>query len=134
VDPARSGNHGMYGTFMRENREIPRSPTGLITGRVAQGTRVGTPEMHERGKSDRLVVPANPPNKAVAAEVGEGRVVNTNAGWETSKVVVFMDCGAVWKMEVAWPSGVALRKGAPNRHEGRWLKTVVLSVVEKARR
>ena len=29
--------------------------------------------MHERGKSDRLVVPANPPNKAAAAEVGEGR-------------------------------------------------------------
>jgi RNA-directed DNA polymerase len=29
--------------------------------------------MHERGKSDRLVVPANPPNKATAAEVGEGR-------------------------------------------------------------
>ena len=48
-DPARSGNHGMYGTFMRENREIPRSPTGLITGRVAQGTRVGTPEMHGGG-------------------------------------------------------------------------------------
>jgi RNA-directed DNA polymerase len=29
--------------------------------------------MNERGKSDRLVVPANPPNKATAAEVGEGR-------------------------------------------------------------
>ena len=29
--------------------------------------------MHERGKSDNLVVPANPPNKAQAAEVGEGR-------------------------------------------------------------
>jgi len=31
--------------------------------------------MHERGKSDRLVVPANPPNKAAeaAAEVGEER-------------------------------------------------------------
>lgn len=24
--PARSENHGMYGTFMRENREIPRPP------------------------------------------------------------------------------------------------------------
>ena len=24
TDPARSGNHGMYGIFMRENREIPR--------------------------------------------------------------------------------------------------------------
>jgi hypothetical protein len=29
--------------------------------------------MHERGKSDRFVVPANPPNKATAAEVGEER-------------------------------------------------------------
>jgi RNA-directed DNA polymerase len=29
--------------------------------------------MNERGKSDRLVVPANPLNKASAAEVGEGR-------------------------------------------------------------
>jgi RNA-directed DNA polymerase len=29
--------------------------------------------MYEGGKSDRLVVPANPPNKAMAAEVGEER-------------------------------------------------------------
>ena len=28
----------MYGIFMRENREIPRSPVRLITGRAAQGT------------------------------------------------------------------------------------------------
>jgi hypothetical protein len=34
--PARSENHGMNGTSMRENREIPRSPVGLITGRAAQ--------------------------------------------------------------------------------------------------
>jgi hypothetical protein len=39
--------------------------------------------------------------------------------------------GAVWEMEVGWPSGVGLRKQASNHHEGRWLKTVVLSVVEK---
>jgi hypothetical protein len=38
VDPARSENQGMYGTSMRENREIPRSPAWLITGRAAQGT------------------------------------------------------------------------------------------------
>src|SRR5215211_1291596 len=65
----------MYGTSVRENREIPRSPVRLITGRAAWGTQGGTPEMHERGKSDRLVVPANLPNKAVeaVAEVGEGR-------------------------------------------------------------
>jgi hypothetical protein len=35
--PARSENQGMYGTFMRENREVPRSPAWLITGRAAQG-------------------------------------------------------------------------------------------------
>ena len=58
MDPARSGNHGMYGTSMRENREIPPSPRLLITGWAAQGTQGGTPEMHERGKSDRFVVPA----------------------------------------------------------------------------
>jgi hypothetical protein len=36
--PARSENHGMYGIFMRENREIPGSPIPLIMGWVAQGT------------------------------------------------------------------------------------------------
>ena len=38
VDPARSENHGMYGTSMRENREVPYSPVRAITGRDAQGT------------------------------------------------------------------------------------------------
>ena len=28
----------MYGTSMRENREIPRLPVRLISGRAAQGT------------------------------------------------------------------------------------------------
>jgi hypothetical protein len=37
VGPARSENHGMYGTSMRENREVPRSPVRLVTGRAAQG-------------------------------------------------------------------------------------------------
>ena len=32
---------GMYGTSMRENREIPCSPAGLITGWAAQGTQCG---------------------------------------------------------------------------------------------
>jgi hypothetical protein len=27
----------MYGTSMRENREVPRLPVGVITGRAAQG-------------------------------------------------------------------------------------------------
>lgn len=35
---ARSENHGMYGTFMRENRESPWPPVRLVSGRAAQGT------------------------------------------------------------------------------------------------
>lgn len=33
-----------------------------------------------------------------------------------------------WRL---WPSGTGLRKRVSNHHEGRWLKTVVLSVVGK---
>jgi len=36
-DPARSENHCMHGTSMREDREVSRSPVRLITGRAAQG-------------------------------------------------------------------------------------------------
>ena len=35
--PARSETLRMYGTSMRENREVPRSPVRPITGRAAQG-------------------------------------------------------------------------------------------------
>lgn len=42
-----------------------------------------------------------------------------------------LDRGAVREMEVGWPSGAGVRKQASNHHEGRWLKTVVLSVVGK---
>jgi hypothetical protein len=35
VDPARSQNQGMYGTFMRENRESRCLPVRLISGRAA---------------------------------------------------------------------------------------------------
>jgi hypothetical protein len=38
ADPARSENHGMYGNSMRENREDPCSPDGVITRRAAQRT------------------------------------------------------------------------------------------------
>jgi len=37
ADPARSENHGMYGTSLRENREVPRSPVAMIRWRAAQG-------------------------------------------------------------------------------------------------
>ncbi len=64
----------MHGTFMRENREIPSSPTAC--GRGGGPPREGSsrkPEMPEDGKSDSPVVPAKPSNKAVAAEMVEGR-------------------------------------------------------------
>ena len=38
VGPARSEIHGMHGTFMRENQEVPCPPVRVITGRAAQGT------------------------------------------------------------------------------------------------
>jgi hypothetical protein len=65
----------MYGVSMRENREIPRSPVGLIAGQAAQARPGRNPGMHEGGKSDSPVVPAKPPNKAgkPAAEVVEER-------------------------------------------------------------
>src|ERR1700716_3689845 len=67
---------------MRENREIPGSPAQLITGRAVQGTRRGTPEVDGRGECDRPGGPANLPNKAAAAEVGEerGRAKGNTAG------------------------------------------------------
>ena len=37
ADPARSENLCMYGIFMRENREIPRSPVGLIVAAGRSG-------------------------------------------------------------------------------------------------
>jgi len=36
--PRGHGNQGMYGTSMRENRESPRPPARLISGRAARGT------------------------------------------------------------------------------------------------
>ena len=35
--PARSETLRMYGTSMRENREVPRSPVRPVSGRAAQG-------------------------------------------------------------------------------------------------
>ena len=54
----------------------PGDPTlavPLIGGGPPREGRGRTPGMYERGKSDRLVVPTKPPNKAIAAEVVEGR-------------------------------------------------------------
>src|SRR5215218_872909 len=86
VDPARSEIPCTHGTSMSENREIPRSPVRAASemGEAPTGRAVGgplgegdrrKPEMHERGKSDRPVVPAKPPNKPgrPGAEAVEGR-------------------------------------------------------------
>ena len=73
--PARSENHGMHGISMHENREVPRTPAGLMAGGTPRERRGGNPGTHERGKSDIPVVPVIQPNKAAraAAEVGEER-------------------------------------------------------------
>src|SRR5512133_3913371 len=108
----------MYGTSMRENREIPPSPRLLITGWAAQGTQGGTPEMHERGKSDRFVVPANPPNKATAAEVGEEREWKGSEPRGTRTVKRIPDPvpepmrRARWAVCVRWHDGTRTR-GSP---------------------
>lgn len=38
VGPARSESHGMCGVFMRENREVPCLPAGVIAGWAVRGT------------------------------------------------------------------------------------------------
>ena len=38
ADPAWSENQGMYGTSMRENREVPCLPVRVVGGRAAGGT------------------------------------------------------------------------------------------------
>ena len=61
------------------------------------------------------------------------RLVSMNAGRRgVMKGGCLADCGAGREMEVGWPSGAVVRTVAPNHHEGRWLVTVVLSVVGKA--
>ena len=73
--PARSKNHGMYGTSVRENREVPRSLDRLIPGGPLREGQGHNPEMDDRGNSDNPVAPARPPNKAgePVAEVVEER-------------------------------------------------------------
>lgn len=73
--PARSETRGTYRTYSCENREIPRPPEAVWTGRVgkAEGRN---PIMNGRGKSDEPVVPTKPPNNTPqdgVAEVVEGR-------------------------------------------------------------
>ena len=73
--PARSQTRSTCGTFSRENREVPMSPTtDGVAGRAGK-VEGRTPAMYDQGKSDRPVVPTKPPNNAgqPVAEVVEGR-------------------------------------------------------------
>jgi hypothetical protein len=42
-DSARSKNLGMYGAFMRENREVPRPPVALCAAGRLENTKVVRP-------------------------------------------------------------------------------------------
>src|SRR5664279_2801214 len=77
----------------------------------------------------RLAEEGSKPRQGALAE----DLVNMNAESEAMMEGVggLVDCGAGRVMEVVWPSGAAVRTEAPNHHEGRWLMTVVLSVVGK---
>lgn len=57
-----------------ENREISCSPVCLMADGPLREDRGRTPEMNECEKSDRLILPVSPPNKAgtPVAEAGEG--------------------------------------------------------------
>lgn len=64
----------MCGTFVRENREVPRPPVRVVCGRAARGNAsAAIPWMQGRGKSDWSVVPASLPNEATAEGAGEER-------------------------------------------------------------
>src|SRR5487761_146413 len=70
--PARSENQGMYGSFMRENRESPCSPVSMIGGRAARG-RPRPQARDERGWAE------TPPRSTY--EAGEqGRVSGGGVG------------------------------------------------------
>jgi RNA-directed DNA polymerase len=82
---------------MRENREIPRSPTadGAV-GRIgkAEGR---TPMMHDSGKSDRPVVPAKPSNNAessAAERVEERGLAKGNTDEQNAPRTQRRDVGA----------------------------------------
>ena len=63
-----------------------------------------------------------PPHAVVNMNVGRGLT-------EWRLACGLRCCTSRWRK--IWTSGVALREEAPNRREGRWLKTVVLNVVGK---
>jgi hypothetical protein len=60
-------------------------------------------------------------------------IANTNTGGRTVVDGSSIDGGAVRVMKVVWPFRTALRGEVLNRPQLHWLKTVVVSVWEKAR-
>ena len=71
--PARSKNHGMYASSMRENREVPLAAHPPIrAGTLGEG-QGRKPEMNGSGKSDSPVVPAKPANKAARGEAAHAQ-------------------------------------------------------------
>ena len=74
ADPARSENQGMYGTSMRENREIPSLARPVDTGGTLREREAA--RLDARGwEVGRSRSTGEPPNKAAVAvaEVGEER-------------------------------------------------------------
>ena len=69
-DPARPENHGMCGTFVRENRRARACPSAWSAGGPPGERQGGNPRMDGGGKPDRSAVPASLPNEA-RAEAGE---------------------------------------------------------------
>ena len=75
-DTAESETLGMWGSFMRENREASQAPThdGVGRSKKAKSRNV---DMHVCGESDGLIVPTKRANKAgayaLAAESAEER-------------------------------------------------------------
>ncbi|MFG1961689.1 hypothetical protein [Nonomuraea sp. NPDC049028] len=61
----------------------------------------------------------------------DASVCHERGRWGCCGVGDLAGCGAVQEMKV-WPFGVALRGETSNRLKLRWLKTVVVSVEEKA--
>ncbi len=66
MDPARSENQGMYGTFMRENRQGRCLPARLISGRAAQGT------LRRYAWDERARAVGSPRSTCEPAEQGHG--------------------------------------------------------------
>jgi RNA-directed DNA polymerase len=87
LNPAHARKH-----LAREPGD-PSVVCGVISRRPHREPERGTPMMHERGKSDRPIVPGKPPN---------------NARWPRRR----------WR-EGGWPRGIGLSKTRPGLYAGQ---------------